>query len=161
MKEEALAIGLILLYLARGKAIENLQAHTVNGNSSALILPYVLFLSRSHFVSQAMLWHLYEKGSKIIHLKHPAHVKKPSSPRAIFITSGTPSKDLPLTPIMDVSGSISSWHTLIITDRIAGKDSSVIFRGVIDGLPVIVKVAEFDEVPLLSREAHVYTTLTR
>jgi hypothetical protein len=103
-----------------------------------------------------MLRQLYET---IIHFKHPADIEKPY-PQAIFITSGTPSNALPLTPISDVSGPISAWRTLIITDRIAGKNSSVIFRGNVDGIPVIVKVAEFDKVPLLSQEAHVYGTLT-
>jgi len=69
--------------------------------------------------------------SKIIHFKHPADIEKPS-PQAIFITSGTPSNALPLTPISDVSGPISVRRTLIITDRIAGKNSSVIFRGNVD-----------------------------
>src|ERR1700723_1312168 len=102
-----------------------------------------------------MLRQLYEMVSKRFHFKHPADVEK-SSPQAIFITSGTPSNALPLTHISDVSGPISVRRTLIITDRIAGKNSSVIFRGNVDGIPVIVKVAEFDKVPLLFQETHVY-----
>jgi len=89
----------------------------------------------------------------------------PSSANAllevVFTTSGTASPALQLTQYDDGDDTNSlPWRYLAVHSMIAGQESSFsVFRGNLDGRPIIVKMAEDEFVPQLCHEAEIYQKL--
>jgi hypothetical protein len=120
------------------------------------------FLTTVHiyFQIQPACQRLYQKLFHTRQVPQRQIVTKCSLINVVFTTSGTPSATLPLTPVVQAVKRFTRSSTLTIHGWVKQTDPFfTVLRAQMDGLPIVVKMAEYESVDMLLREAEIYTKL--